>query len=177
MPIARYLQLDGGMNTAVNHFLMQSSEFEILKNCDISTVGQIEKGLGHSKVGNVSVGANPILGLVDYGQSNGTREQFCVLTDDFYKNVAGVWTLYGSNNFPAQTKVEFEIFLDSLFAVNGVDANLVLSGGTWSTTKYLRNCPVSALIKQWHERLFVCQGSKVWFSDVKSLVQIGRAHV
>ena len=169
MAVKTFTQLDGGMNTAVNHFLMTSSEFDILKNTDLNIIGRIRKALGFSIVGN-DIGETAILGIVDFRKKDGTKTQILGFNTALYSLVDATWTAYTGSGagLTANKKLCFEIFLNTLFALNGVDANrTMIADGTWSTSTYLTGAPLGAFIKQWHERLFTAAlaSSRVNMSD------------
>lgn len=173
MPITRFLEFSGGMNTQVNQFIMKDNECNLIKNFSLETIGAMEKVLGYVIRGAKIGASHNVLGMTEYSRNaDSSRTHLVTVYDTIYKNVAGTWTAFtgSGTGLTVDKKMEFETFLDAIFAVNGTDANRTYNGTTWSTSTYLAGAPIASYVKRYHDALYLAglstMRNRVWFSDV-----------
>lgn len=95
-----------------------------------------------------------ILGLHPINFSNGTEELIAVWSRAAMIRRNSAWIL--TNGYiTANTKCEFESFLDTAFMVNGVDLNQNYNGSDWSKTRNVDNSPIAKYIRKLDVRLYL----------------------
>ena len=114
-------------------------------------------------------------GCHGYNKSDGTERLIVVWAKApmIYNPTTEGWNR-ATITLTANTKAEFQTFLDYVFMVNGTDPNYTFDGTTWSTTVSLGDAPIGTYITEYNIRLYignvkiagVAYPSRVWFSDL-----------
>ena len=120
--------------------------------------------------------ASDLLGFHGYNRANGVERLIAVWAKApmIYNPDTEGWNRAAGITLTADTKAEFQTFLDYAFMVNGVDPNYTYDGTTWSTTVSLGDAPIAKFIAEYNVRLYllnikiagVSYPSRMWFSDL-----------
>lgn len=111
----------GGLNDSASDSEIKRNEASLLRNWDITYAGQLNKRMGISAVGN-DMGANAILGLHTYIQSDNTKDLVCMEGTTLRYLNSTTWDSLDTG-FTTGLRTSFETcpINDKLYIVNGTE--------------------------------------------------------
>jgi len=149
-----------GINRGTSPFLTTEGELYDTRNLKTDKIGVLKK-TGDYTLKNARITASqPILGGVDFDRATGTHEHFVAIDGGtnagIYKDVVGTWTTQ-SQTLTKNYKVRFayEPTLDTLFAVNFVDATRSYNGTSWSTSTNVTDAPKAKYVIPFGRRVYL----------------------
>lgn len=177
-----YKSCASGMITNVNKNLLPPDSVALGLNVDFDQeIGSPVTRLGTALVGSQLVAGNPVLGLHDFRDANGSNHALLAAinaaggaTSVVYK--VGTGTI--RTGLTASKKMRFVSFLDSVLMINGVDAEASYDGASVITTGGafdLANIPGSntcELCLEWLDRVYLAgdtsEPDRLYYSSTPS---------
>jgi len=171
----------GGVNSRMHASSIADNQVSVLKNADISTIGEVNKRLGSVQIAD-DVSNNSVNHLHNYIRQGYTDDLLMIESNDIYanENEASSWTWVTSATASAdvwgsvQAKESGLVPDDIVIIQNGTDNPLRLhkdSSENWAiqdlgtTTGASGSCPKSNVMCWYGNRIWVLKNDILYFSD------------
>lgn len=174
--MARYptLYQARGQNGKIIPGILRDGECELVRNCNLDTIGRWQKRYGTSLKNAQIVANNTILGLYNFVTSGGTSYHLAAVNDsgdanaDVFLDVSGTWTIK-LQNWTKDVRIRFLTFLNRVIAFNGSDTpKSSADGSSWDATG-LTNAPTAKYGVVHKNQVFMAANStypdRLWWSD------------
>lgn len=157
----------GTLDTTTDLSLMDEPNSPDTLNTVFDTVKAVLSRKGYTKLLTTPVTASPIQGMQSFYQSNGTKQLVYQSLQNWYRynNAGGSTLIVGTPaNFTPNQQWDQDMYLDNIYAGNGVDGLIVYNGASYS----VGNAGITPQFVKIHKNRTYCankNSSTLYFSD------------
>jgi len=151
----------GGTQTSTNRFINEEGELKYLQNATTESPGTAQRRSGYAQLGGQITASKDILGGWNhYRNANTTYYDLVALNEDVYKLVTATWTAQ-SQSLTADSKMEFESYMDMVFMCNkddytrSYDGTSFYTADSWDEDGGVFNAPKAKYVKEWKNILYL----------------------
>jgi hypothetical protein len=155
-----FLQFSGGLQTTTGAFLKRDNQLDLSVNVHGDTIGDLTQRLGYAQSGGTVSAGNSILGMQSYYYLEGsTQLLYATANGTIYSYNGTAWSSVQAG-LNATAKMNFKVFVDTLFLCGANSSNTYLTtasitGTTYSTTTQVADAPGAKYVEVYRNQLYL----------------------